>query len=267
MINYDKENRKLQRLAGEREAALSQAHSSELERSRLYGILDGIMHETRRLNAEIANSCEEISKSISRNDYTQAAQHADDAFYKSGLVSSRLTFADFEINPDSLERQTKYSAGVYRKFDKARRILLPAAGRRGITIRLNGPSRNEIDVLPAFEMVPFVLVENAVKYSPNGQEVIIEVQDNPDAGCRVQAIVTSIGPIVTSDELIKLTDRGFRGSSALKSRVSGEGIGLYLANTLVRLANGNLQVSSSPGSMYSVDNVAYSEFIVTLRFK
>lgn len=267
MTNYDKQNRRLQKLSIERQEALEIAEASKRERIRLYGILDGIMHETRRLNSEIASSCEEISKSISKGDYPQASQHADDAFYTSGLISSRLTFADFELNPESLSRQTKYSAGVYKKFDKARRILFRSASKKGVSIRLQGPSRNEIDVLPAFEMVPFVLIDNAVKYSPASQEIIIDVQDNPIPSCRVQVTVSSIGPKVTPDEIMKLVERGFRASSAAKSRVPGEGIGLYLANTLVRLANGSLELESSSDILYSIDGVGYSKFTSVIKFK
>jgi len=267
MTNYDKQNRKLERIIRERDEAIATAQRAEEERSKLYGILDGIMHETRRLNAEIASSCEEVSKSIGRSDHQQASLHADDAFYTSGLVSSRLTFADFELNPDSLSRQTRYSAGVFRKFDKARRILSRAANRRGIDVRLQGPSTNQIDVLPAFEMVPFVLIDNAVKYSPDNQQVLIEIADNPFPGCRVQATVTSVGPMVLPQELPRLLERGFRGSLAAKSKIPGEGIGLYLANTLVRLANGSLDLSSSNQCSYSIDGIKYAEFKVTAKFR
>jgi signal transduction histidine kinase len=267
MTNYDKQNRQLAKLIKEKYEAVAAASKAESERARLYSILDGIMHETRRLNSEIASACDDISKSIAKSDFNQASLDADDAFYASGLISSRLTFADFEINPDSLTRQTKYSAGVYKKFDKARRILFRTAKRRAININIKGPSRNEIEVLPAFEMVPFVLVDNAVKYSPERQDVLIEVMDNPAPGCRVQVIVSSIGPIVSPDELPYLLLSGTRGTQATRSKIPGEGIGLYLADTLTRLANGRINVSSSPNSMYSIDGIAYSEFAVTLRFR
>ncbi|MEZ5461635.1 ATP-binding protein [Dokdonella sp.] len=267
MTNYDKQDRKLKKLIKELDDALARAESAEAGRIKLYRILDGIMHETRRLNAEVANSCEEVSKCISNNNYAQAGQRADDAFYMSGLISSRLTFADFEINPDSLSRQVRYSAGLYRKFDKARQILFRAASRRGIEIQLHGPSRNEIDVMPAFELVPFVLIDNAVKYSPDGQIITIEVQDNPMPGIRVQATVQSIGPMVTPDELCKLCLRGYRGQLATQSSIPGEGIGLYLAETLVRLVNGSLQIRSSSNSMYGVGGVDYSEFEALVNFR
>lgn len=267
MTNYDKQNRRLEKLKNERDAAIAALDKSEEERSRLYSILDGIMHETRRLNAEIGSACEDVSKSIARKNYVQASHDAEDAFYSSGLISSRLTFADFEINPDSLSRQTKYSAGIYKKFDKARRILFRASKRKGVNVLIQGPSHNEIEVLPAFEMVPFVLIDNAIKYSPNNQDIRVQVVDNPNPGVRVQVTISSVGPMVPADELPTLIKRGQRGSYALKSNIPGEGIGLYLADTLIRLANGCMQLSSSQDSLYSFNSVAYSKFVVDVAFK
>ncbi|MBB4654428.1 signal transduction histidine kinase [Xanthomonas sp. F14] len=266
MTNYDKQRRREEKLIKERQDALARAESAENERIRLYSILDGIMHETRRLNSEIASACEEVSKNIEKKDYALASSNADDAFYTSGLISSRLTFADYEINPEAITRQAKYSANVYKKFDKARRILARNAKRRKIRVILNGPSRNEINVLPAFEMVPFVLIENAVKYSPGNQDVVIDVRDSPSPGVRINVRITSTGPTIDPEELPRLTQRGSRGKSAIKSGIVGEGIGLYLANTLVKLANGRMLISASQDMKYMVDGVSYSEFEVNLFF-
>lgn len=267
MTNYDKHNRRFDKLRAQRDEAVVALKNSEDERSRLYSILDGIMHETRRLNSEIASACEEVSKSIGNKNYNQASHDAEDAFYSSGLLSSRLTFADFEINPDSISRQTKYSAGIYKKFDKARRILLRTAKRKGVNVVIQGPSRNEIEVLPAFEMVPFVLIDNAVKYSPNDQDVQIQVTDNPSQGTRVQVVISSVGPMVPAHELPTLTKRKQRGSHAERSNIPGEGIGLYLADTLIRLANGRLELSSSQSILYSFNDIGYSSFVVTVTFR
>ncbi len=267
MTNYDKQNRQFEKLRKERDEALSSFKKLEEDRSRLYSILDGIMHETRRLNSEIGSACEDVSKSIANKNYIQASRYADDAFYSSGLISSRLTFADFEINPDSLLRQPKYSAGIYKKFDKARRILSRAAKRKSVKVLIQGPSHNEIEVLPAFEMVPFVLIDNAIKYSPNSQDVTVQVTDSPSQGTRVHVVISSVGPIVPTCELPTLTTRGKRGSYALRSNIPGDGIGLYLADTLIRLANGRMQLSSSQESLYSFNGVAYSSFVVDIAFK
>lgn len=267
MTNYDKQSRRLEKLKTERDEALASLKKSETERSRLYSILDGIMHETRRINSEIASACEDVSKSIANQNYNQASHDAEDAFYSSGLISSRLTFADFEINPDSISRQTKYTAGIYKKFDKARRILFRAAKNKGVNVIIQGPSRNEIEVLPAFELVPFVLIDNAIKYSPNNQDVQVQVTDNPSQETRVQVVISSVGPMVPTEELSTLTMRGKRGSHALKSNIPGEGIGLYLADTLIRLANGRLELSSSQSVLYSFNGIGYSAFVASIQFK
>jgi len=267
MINYDKQNRKIEKFKKERNEAIAAAEKAEEDCQRLYKILDGIMHDTRRLNSEIENACEEISKHISNFDYKQASEEAGNVFYKSGILSSRLAFTDFELNPEAITRQPRYSAGVYKKFDKARHILLRSANRRQINIQLTGPSHNEIDVLPAFEMVPFVLIDNAVKYSPDGQDIKIFVTDNPSTGCRVKVDISSIGPTVESYEISCLINRGFRGNGAKScKKVSGQGIGLYLANTLVMIENGTLEVSSGK-PQFSKEGVNYSKFTVTLKFR
>lgn len=267
MTHYDKQNRRLEKMRAERDDAILGKERAESEKSKLYSILDGIMHETRRINSEIASACEDVSKGISGNNYPQASLRADDAFYSSGLISSRLTFADFELNPESVTRQTRYSAGIYKKFDKARRVLYQASRKKGLNIAILGPSRNEIEVLPAFEMVPFVLLDNAVKYSPKNQDITVSITDNPNPGVRVQVIISSIGPEVPTHELPNLVKRSVRGIGAVQSKIPGEGIGLYLADTLIRLTNGSLALSSDQHSSYSFNNVAYSEFVVTIAFK
>lgn len=263
-MKYDKHNRKIEKLKEERDAALSRAEKAQSERNYIYLVLDGVMHETRRLNSEISSSCEDLSKLIEQGKYELASQESEGIFYKSGLLSSRLTFADFELNPESLSRQSRYSAGIFKKFDKARRILLRNASKRRINIRLVGPSHNEVDILPAFEMIPFVLLDNAVKYSPDEQEVVIHVTDNPSPGRRIEATISSIGPTVEESQIAHLCERGFRGSHAERSRVVGQGIGLYLANTLVRLSNGKLEIRSESQPIFHIDGVGYSEFSVTL---
>jgi signal transduction histidine kinase len=266
-MRYDKQNKRLDKLERDLNECNRLRESAEKEKAHLYSILDGIMHETRRLNSEIAAACDELARKISRGDFALIEEDSESIFYTSGLISSRLTFADFEINPESISRQTKLRAGIYKKFDKARRILSKAARRKHINIRLEGNSYAELDVIPAFELVPFVLLDNAIKYSPDGQEIIVSFQDRPTQNCRTMVTVTSTGPTVASDELQRLIERGFRGYNAVRSSIPGEGIGLFLADTLTRLANGQLRVSSSDNFRYSVQNVNYSEFTVILEFR
>jgi signal transduction histidine kinase len=69
-----------------------------------------------------------------------------------------------------------------------------------------------------------VILENAVKYSPQNQT--IEIIFESFSG-RQQVTVKSYGPDVEDDELPRLFEKGFRG--ALTKTMPGEGLGLFLA--------------------------------------
>lgn len=267
MKTYDKAIRKNQKILDENAELSFELAKVRGDRDRLLVVLDGIMHEIRRLNSEMSSRCEDISKAIDAKNYSSAKLGSDEAFYISGLISSRLTFADFEINPESVSRQSRYSAGVYKKFDKAARVLAKAARNKGVRIKFNGASLNKIEVPGAFDMVPFVLLENAVKYSPRDQEVIVTISDNPVPGVRVSVSISSIGPIVGGGEIATIKNRGVRGAAVSSGRIQGQGIGLYLADTLTRMVGGSIEVSPGSIPLYSLNGVEYSTFEVILKFR
>ena len=102
----------------------------------------------------------------------------------------------------------------------------------------------------------FNLVENAIKYSPQGQPVEIRVRalaSNGVPSLRVQVIDRGIG--VPRKELKSVFGRFSRASNARKLRIAGTGFGLYLARQIVELHGGTITVSSTEGkgSTFTVD--------------
>lgn len=265
-MKYDTQIRRLEKFQKEIGHHKQLKEAAEKEKDRLYSILDGIMHEMRRLNTEISSACDDLSKQIKNNSLEKITEGIETIFYTSGLISSRLTFADFEINPQSISRQTKLSTVVYKKFDKARRLLSKAAREKSIEIKFEGNSYNEFNVLPAFELVPFVLLDNAIKYSAVKQEVVVSFQDNPNQNCRTIVTIKSVGPIVFASESENLVERGFRGKNAISSTLPGEGIGLFLANSLMKLAKGKLNINASEHPLFTFDGISYANFVVSLEF-
>ncbi|ALN59840.1 histidine kinase family protein [Lysobacter enzymogenes] len=265
-VNYDKENRKLQKLRVEIERLGADKFKIEQERDRLNSILAGMLHETRRLNLEINSFSEELSKCLASGDMVGVRENAESIMFASGLISSRLTFSDFELNPVSLARQGKIRAGIYKKFDKSRRLLAKSWRSKGISVRLEGLSYAEIDAVPAFELVPFVLLDNAIKYSPDNQDVKVLFEDRPNIDCHTRVTISSVGPMVSPEEIEKLTERGYRGGFAHGSRIAGEGLGLYLAEILSATANAKLKIFSSAENLYSFNGIPYSAFWVELDF-
>ena len=82
------------------------------------------------------------------------------------------------------------------------------------------------------------LVENAVAYSPEGQEVTVTV----DADARVR--VADHGPGVSPEDQAHIFERFWRGRG---TRAQGAGLGLAIVKEIVRAHHGNISVSNSEG--------------------
>lgn len=265
-VNYNKQNRRLEKALAEVRQVEAERLKAEQERDKLHSILSGMMHETRRLNLEINSFCEDLSKCLASGDHGGMRDNAESVMFASGLISSRLTFSDFELNPESLNRQGRIRAGIYKKFDKSRRLLIKSWRRKRVAIRFEGNSYAEIDAIPAFELVPFVLLDNAIKYSPDDQDIMVLFEDRPNIDCHTRVTVSSIGPVVSPDEIGRITGRGYRGFRANGSKIEGEGLGLYLAETLSVAAKAKLRLFSSADVLYSLEGIPYSSFRAELDF-
>ncbi len=89
------------------------------------------------------------------------------------------------------------------------------------------------------------LVENAIKYSPDGTEIRIQTKD---LGEYVRFEVTDQGPGIPADELPNIFMKFFRSKNAKASPIKGSGLGLYLAKYFVELHQGKIWVESSYGN-------------------
>lgn len=236
------------------------------ENERLYSssesmkeILNNTLHEVRRFSAQLSKFAERLSRETAAQP--QINQAALSVFYTAGMISSRLAYTDIELNPRALENQTPVRSGIYKKFDKAKRILAEEAKDRKVNVNLKGESRAEIDALPVFELLPFVLIENGIKYSPSNQSVDVCFEQS---GSRQVVTVTSVGPSVTAEELPRLFEKGVRGAGALTK--PGEGLGLFLAKRVCEYHDIRIRAERGALSLYSVNGIDYSEFRVVLQF-
>jgi signal transduction histidine kinase len=81
------------------------------------------------------------------------------------------------------------------------------------------------------------LLDNAVKYSPPGTGITVELSGNDGAA---DILITSHGESIRPEFREKIFDRFYRGQEAMKSVTSGTGLGLYVARKIVRAHSGSL---------------------------
>jgi PAS domain S-box-containing protein len=97
------------------------------------------------------------------------------------------------------------------------------------------------------------LVANAVKYSPDGGRVAVEVK--PEDG-HVAVVVRDEGLGIAPSEQSLIFEKFYRADANMTRGVSGSGLGLYISRELVQRMGGTISVESEPGEG--------STFVVTL---
>ena len=89
------------------------------------------------------------------------------------------------------------------------------------------------------------LIQNAIKFTPEGGQVRVDVRSRDDGFIQVNVIDTGAG--IPSDELDKVFLRFYRSASASPT-AQGAGLGLTIAKNLVELHGGRIWATSALGS-------------------
>jgi signal transduction histidine kinase len=88
------------------------------------------------------------------------------------------------------------------------------------------------------------LIENAVKYSPEDADVVVEVRSNPDT---VTVAVTDTGVGIAREALEHLGERFYRVDASRTRPTGGTGLGLSICKSIVQAHGGTIEFQSVPG--------------------
>jgi two-component system, OmpR family, phosphate regulon sensor histidine kinase PhoR len=106
---------------------------------------------------------------------------------------------------------------------------------------------------PRLKQVLVNLVENAIKYSPDGGRVQVRVSDS---AARLVIEVRDEGLGIAPSEQARIFEKFYRLDAEMTRGVGGSGLGLYISREIVEQMGGSLSVHSTAG--------AGSTFTVTL---
>lgn len=104
---------------------------------------------------------------------------------------------------------------------------------------------------PLLEQAMINLVDNAIKYSPDGKTVRVTVECG-DAGVSIH--VRDEGGGIPSEHLPRLFERFYRVDKGRSRKLGGTGLGLAIVKHIVQAHDGSITVESSvgEGSLFSV---------------
>jgi len=160
-----------------------------------------------------------------------------------GLVESLLDFGRMEAGRRTYRMEETNAAALARcvveefrdRPDGSGERLVFAAREEGLVVRADRE---------AIALALRNLVDNALKYSPESSPVAISVSGRGDlAGISVE----DHGPGIPKDEQRAVFRKFVRGEAARNANVKGTGIGLALADNIVKAHGGSLELATEPG--------------------
>jgi signal transduction histidine kinase len=156
------------------------------------------------------------------------------------LVDNVLVFSS---GPERLLEAPRARLDLAMEVDAVAAEFAPLAAARRVIIETTAAPGIEVEVSrDALRHVLLNLLDNAVKYGPQGQTVRIRVRTDAE-GARIEVI--DQGPGVPEAERHRIWQPFYRGSNAAARAAGGTGIGLHLVRELVTGLGGHVNVTTA----------------------
>jgi two-component system phosphate regulon sensor histidine kinase PhoR len=205
-----------------------------------------VSHELRTPVASVRSAAETLRMALKR-DPEAATQFIDiierNARRLGELIGDLLDLSRIEAKEYQLTAETLDLAAVFEK-------TLAAFGDRAASRRIRvaqtiPPSLPRAVGDPnAVDRVLANLIDNALKYCPEGSSVTVEARE---LGDRIQVVVSDSGLGIDAKHLPRLFERFYRVDPGRSRDMGGTGLGLSIVKHLVEAMGGEVTVESTLG--------------------
>lgn len=157
------------------------------------------------------------------------------------IVSEMLSVAEIEAGAIRLAEDDLPLAAM---FEELKNDNQPQADAKGTTLCFDLPPK-----LPTMcgdrdkiMLALHNLVGNALKYAPNGKQVVVTVEVDTD---QLLVHVCDSGIGIAEDDRQRIFEKFYRANDKRVGKIAGSGLGLTLAREVVRLHGGDIKVKSA----------------------
>lgn len=207
-----------------------------------------VSHELRTPVTIIKGYAETLLDGTLESDPARAARFVEIIFSHSerltNLINDILTLSSLETKEAQVDLNPADVAGTIATVC---RLLQERADQKNIAI-LNETARGAVPHVMAdqgrLEQIVVNLLDNAIKYTPQGGSVRLFTEDS-GAFVRVSVADTGIG--IPFKDLPRIFERFYRVDEARTREQGGTGLGLAIVKHIVQLHGGDVSVASEPG--------------------
>jgi signal transduction histidine kinase len=171
---------------------------------------------------------------IIASESERLARVVDDILVASHLDSGRVSLASAPVDVRALVADVVES--------------MQMQAQTGVTIGVDAPPNG----LPGVAVDPMKLrrvllnlLENAIKYSPEGGAVVLRIALGENGRLRLAVHDEGLG--ISHAEQERVFEKFYRADPQLARGVGGTGLGLYICRELVQRMGGEIELESEPG--------------------
>jgi signal transduction histidine kinase len=223
-------NKELVRLNDEKSAFLRMAaHDLRAPLSVIKGYVELVMEDTEA--ASDAEAMDYLDVVIRRTQ-----QMAD-------LIDNLLDVEKIESGAVTLDRKP---VDVHSLVEEVGQGLVPVAEQKGLTLQWQVPAACPQVLADRARLVQVFnnLVSNALKFTPAGGQVRIDVRER-DA--EIVVAISDTGPGISEEDQARLFQRFFRTQAARQQRIPGTGLGLSIVKVIIEQHGGQVYCHSRLG--------------------
>ena len=161
----------------------------------------------------------------------------------SKLVSDLLLVARSDNNAWKIKIQ---KLDLEKLFMQNIRMMTPLAEKKGV--ELYGENFRKSIIHGDEEKIKqliLILVDNAIKYTPSGGQVVLRQEQSDNAHEIFSVIDSGIG--IAPEDKEKIFERFYRVDKARSREMGGNGLGLSIAMEILKIHKGKIFVDSEPG--------------------
>ena len=220
-------------------SALSERNVRE-QKDQISALISDISHQTKTPVANLQLYAQLLSEQpLTPQGKDCAAAISTQAEKLQALIEALVKTSRLETGILTLHPQSSEISPV---VERAAAQYAPRAAEKGIALTVGQRSGSAVFDPKWTEEALCNLLDNAVKYTPSGGTVTVEVK-NYELFSAIR--VTDTGPGISEAEQAKIFGRFYRASGAWQTE--GVGIGLYLTRQIAEKQGGYVKVESMPG--------------------